>query len=515
MRRSGILVGLATVAALWSAASGAVAVRAATPTAVTDVGIVPDALRISAGPWSVAPAAGALLAGTLATATVSGIPTPHDAPPADAVARIDPVPAEVAGPTVSAPGPASREPSLRMRATYDVDTDVSWSTRVVHVDTRIDIVNTSGGPASRIVLNTVAAKIGSMHLGSVVVDGKPVSVTIRDQSILVPLRPAQPAGASFTVRVKYRGRVGLSTAGHSWMWAKQNNVMNLYRFIPWLSRAVPFNRDNHGDPFVLPTSPEVRVRLTSDRRLTWATSGERASADGRTQTFVARNVRDFNATASPDYKVTSARTADGETLVRVYTIHGRADLLMASTLRAMKQFEAWVGPYPWPVYNVAESAGGFAMESPALIWMPMTEFTDADVRYITAHETAHQWFYGAVGNDQTTDMFADEAMSDFLSRKLVHRMRGSLCSKDRFDKSLYQYSGSCYFEIIYVQGSRWIDDLRRTMGDGPFWSTVRRYYRDNLFTISSDKTLLEAWRDTAGDRLVARYRVRFPSIYPK
>jgi hypothetical protein len=425
------------------------------------------------------------------------------------------VPPEPAGAVAAAATePASGEPSLRMRATYDVHADVDWATRAVRVDARISIVNTSGGPAGRIVLNTVAPNVGSMHLGSVVVDGRAVAATVRDQSILVPLDPPRPADASISVRVRYRGRVGLSTAGHSWMWAKQNDVLNLYRFIPWLSRVVPFNRDNHGDPFVTPSSPRVRVTFTSDRRLTWATSGVRVAADGRSQTFLAQNVRDFNATASPDYAVRSRRTGDGETLVRVYTIHGRSELLMASALRALKQYEAWVGPYPWPVFNAAESAGGFAMESPALIWMPMQEFTDADVRYITAHETAHQWFYAAVGNDQTTDMFADEATSDFLARRLVHRMRGSLCPKDRFDRTLYHYSGSCYFEVIYVQGSRWIDDLRKTMGDGPFWATIRQYYLDNLFTISTDRTLLEAWRSTAGDRLLARYRVRFPSLYP-
>ena len=414
-------------------------------------------------------------------------------------------------------GPRAAAPTDRttydMTATYDVDASFDWDTRAVRVDTTIDITNTSGGPVGRLMLNTTAAAIGSMNLGRVTVDGTRVRPRVSGQTIMVRLPQTLVEDGTVRVRVVYSGRAGLSTAGHDWMWAKGNDVLNLYRFIPWLSRKLPFQRDNHGDPFVTPTSPEVKVRLTADRRLVYATSGAARRVNGRTQTFVAHDVRDFNVTASPRYSVLSKRTKDGDTLINVYTVNGRADLLMRSAQRAFKAYEAWIGQYPWPIFNVAESAGGYAMESPALIWMPMDKFTDADVRYITAHETGHQWFYGAVGNNQATDMFADEAMTDFISRTLVNRMRSSYCADDRFDKTLYQYSGSCYFEVIYVQGSRFIDQIRRRVGDGPFWNAIRTYYAANLFKVSDDKTLLEALREPAGSWALRRYRVRFPSLY--
>ena len=409
-------------------------------------------------------------------------------------------------------GPTDRT-SFRMTATYDVALDIDWDTRRVAVDTRMGITNTSGGPVGRLMLNTAAAAIGGMRLGRLVVDGQRVQPRVSGQTIVVRLPQTLPEGGAMQVRVTYTARAGVSTAGHAWLWARANDVLNLYRFIPWLSRRVPFQRDNHGDPFVTPVSPEVRVAITADRRLTYATSGERIGVDGRTQRFIARNVRDFNVTASPSYRVLSKRTRDGDTLVRVYTVNGRGDLLMRSAQRALRAFESWIGPYPWPVFNVAESAGGYAMESPALIWLPMEEFSDAEVPYITAHETGHQWFYGVVGSDQSTDMFADEAMTDFIARRLLNRIRSSTCSDDRFDRSLYDYSGACYFEVIYVQGSRFIDQIRRRMGDRRFWNTIRRYYEDNRFGLSSNRRLLETLREAAGDWVLRRYRTRFPSLY--
>ena len=50
-------------------------------------------------------------------------------------------------------------------------------------------------------------------------------------------------------------------------------------------------------------------------------------------------------------------------------------------------------------FKVVQSAGGFGMESPGLIWIPFG-VGSANLRYLVTHETAHQWFYGLVGNDQ-------------------------------------------------------------------------------------------------------------------
>jgi hypothetical protein len=443
-----------------------------------------------------------LLGASLVGSAAAAIPAPP----------VVPVPPVTDG--ASPQGGAVRRTSHKLDATYDVSVDIGWASRSVRVDTRIDMVNTSGGPIARLELNTTAPVRGAMRLHRVLVDGDEVhSVEVTGQTIVVLLPQTLQVGADLTVRVVYTGRASFGTADSQWMWSRDNNVLSLYRFIPWISRQLRFERPNHGDPFMTPSSREVRVRLTADRQLTYATSGERLSTNGLTQTFVARNVRDFNVTASPDYDVRSRQTADGDTVVRVFTRHGRAELVMTWALKSLKAYEDWVGEYPWPVFNVAESSGGYAMESPALIWLPMTQFTDDQVKYLVAHETGHQWFYAAVGNDQTTNMFADEAMTDFLARTLTNRLRGSYCGKDRFDKPLYDYGETCYFEVIYIQGSRWIDDLRKDMGNERFWAVVRRYYADNLHKLSNDRRLLEAFRSEAGDWVVPRYRKRFPSLY--
>jgi aminopeptidase N len=152
------------------------------------------------------------------------------------------------------------------------------------------------------------------------------------------------------------------------------------------------------------------------------------------------------------------------------------------------------------------------MESPGMAWIPGFRSV-ADQAFLVAHETAHQWFYGIVGNDQATDAFADEAMAEYLSRKARGVMRASRCRRDRLDKSIHAYRPGCYYETIYVQGALFLDDLRRDFGNEAFRRAIRRYARRHDLAMGSDRMLLEAFRQEMGNKVLKRFRQRFPSLY--
>jgi hypothetical protein len=125
-------------------------------------------------------------------------------------------------------------------------------------------------------------------------------------------------------------------------------------------------------------------------------------------------------------------------------------------------------------FSVAQSAGGDGMESPELIWLPR-EAAGSHLRWLTLHETAQQWFYGLVGSDQAQQPFADEAAADMLARTASGIWRASRCPTARLDRSIYAYSARCYFEIVYVQGSGLLDEIRAQMGSTAFWAAIRGY----------------------------------------
>jgi hypothetical protein len=335
-----------------------------------------------------------------------------------------------------------------------------------------------------------------------------------NQTTRVPLQPALEPGGTRTVVVAFRARLRTTSAARTFFFTKVRGVAQLYRVIPWLSRAIPFSGQGHGEPFLTPVSPRVEVTLSSDRRLVWATTGRRVRRDGpRREIHRATDVRDFVITASQGYRVTRGRSRDRQTDIVAYTRRASGQRWIALARTELARYERLTGVrYPYPTFRIAESTAGLAMEAPALIWIPDTRGA-ADHPFLISHETAHQWWYSLVGNDQARSAFADEAMADYFSRKARLSIRGSRCRRDRLDREIRAYSSRCYFEVIYIQGAGFLEQLRQDFGDRKFRRAVRAYTRAHRLGIGSNKALLEAFRDEMGNGVRKRFRARFPSLY--
>jgi hypothetical protein len=404
--------------------------------------------------------------------------------------------------------------SVALRATYSTTLRLNYRTRAFRVHSAATITNTSGGPIDRVEFNTAVARLGSMSLKSVLVDGVSVAAKVKDQTIVVPLGGVLPAGAATVVRIKYSARLRTSLSGSSWMFTKAHGIVDAYRWLPWVSRATPFSRPNHGDPFVTPVSPHVRVTFVTDRRLDFATSGDRVSvsADGRTQVFEATNVRDFTVTAAPDFHSRSV-VVRGTRIRYYYRSNANAARILDAAADAFRALEARLGDYPYPTFRVVQSAGGYGMESPRLIWIPYG-VGSSNVRYLVTHETAHQWFYGLVGNDQARAPFADEAAADFVARYVTGLKRGSRCPTGRLDLTIYSYTSRCYYEKVYIQGGNLIDAARKRMGSTAFWNAMRGYVAANRYgLVAGNQTLLNALDDGTSKDLSTLFAPRFPRLY--
>lgn len=399
--------------------------------------------------------------------------------------------------------------SLGLSATYDAAATLKWSKSKLIVASTALVTNGTDEPVEAITFNLLPAKVGRMTLKSVTVGELPATAQVTGQTVGVTLPTPLLPTEQVAVTIRYVALFGSTSGNSQWLFMKANGIATAYRWIPWLSKQVAFKRPNFGDPFVTAVSSDVRVSLTSDRPMKFATSGVQTGVSGLTQTFEAHNVRDFNFSASPHY-LTRSSTWEG-VKVTVYYRNLPSVKLLDWTIAALRRFSNKVGPYPYATLSVAETPGGYGMESPAMTWIPQNTPLSSR-RFIATHEMAHQWFYGVVGNNQAEQPFTDEAMAEFLTRDFLGH-RASRCALATLDSTVYEYSDHCYYEVIYVQGERYLNDYRLRVGDSAFWAGVQNYYQTYRFSITGIRQLWDILDAAAPPELAGGHEERFPRTF--
>jgi hypothetical protein len=411
------------------------------------------------------------------------------------------------------PVAAAAPNSLGLTARYDVDAKLSFATGTLVVHSVATVTNPRSRGVGRLSFNLLPARIGNLELKKVTVDGEPAEAKISDQTVIVTLPAPLDGGAKAVVAIDYRATLRSTLGDKNFLFAKVSGIVTAYRWVPWLSRAVRFKRPNFGDPFVTGISPRVRATITTDRPAAIAATGRRTAVDGLTQTFVAHNVRDFNFAASTKYKRRST-TWNGITITAYY-IKLNPDRLLKSAKRAVRAYSNKVGAYAYKRLAVAESSGGIGMESPGLVWIP-EQTRSGNVPYLVAHEIAHEWFYAVVGNDRALEPFAAEGIAEFLARDLTSTWRKSKCPPRDLDKTIYEYSRSCYYEVVYIQGARYLKAYRTRVGADAFWAGVRDYYQTYRWQMPGTRVLLDTLDAAAiaAGKEPGSHTARFPRLYP-
>ena len=93
------------------------------------------------------------------------------------------------------------------------------------------------------------------------------------------------------------------------------------------------------------------------------------------------------------------------------------DLATKISKESIEIFNDMFGKYPYNIYSVIASdfyIGG--MEYPTLSMIDEGLYTNKNkflLEYVIAHETAHQWWYSVVGNDEVSEPWLDEALTEY------------------------------------------------------------------------------------------------------
>lgn len=274
---------------------------------------------------------------------------------------------------------------------------------------------------------------------------------------------------------------------------------------------------------------------------------ESSVADGLAYTFVAGLARNFVLVAGNQFAWESRQV--GDTLVRSYyrpgsAVGGRAALEAAAAALAL--FNERFGAYPFTELDVVEVAlggGAAGMEATGLIMIgsdyydpeaanPLASLrglvpgiVGADVlQFTTAHEVAHQWWFGVVGSDPYREPWLDESLTNWSSAFYVDEIMGAeagAVARDMFMRLPYlevlargdqplnrpvdEYGPLQYSAIVYGKGALMYDVLRQELGDETFFAFLQRYYADHRFGRATGDTWLRTLNEVAGRDMTPFY----------
>ena len=224
------------------------------------------------------------------------------------------------------------------------------------------------------------------------------------------------------------------------------------------------------------------VQLTVPEELIVGSTGElleeRANPDGtKTLVFRAERAHDFAWVASSRFQI-KGLIWNG---ILVRTLHLNKPFIAEIALEVLRYFSEQFGLYGYKQLTVAQVTVGGGMEYPAVIMIAgggEVEIT---------HEVAHQWWYGAVGNDETTEAWLDEAFAVFSEELFKIKRRGlPLSSRSSFYfrepgipllTPANQFTSlNLYFEAVYRKGSGVLWMLLGLLGEEALIKTLKTYY---------------------------------------
>jgi len=484
-----------------------------------------------AGCKNTSPATQTIPASATQTATPTRQPTTTPVP-------ASPTPIEV--PLTQKPTPTLLLQNLDLSTQYIISATLDYGWRFLSVSQEITYPNTSTEAITDLTLVVQPNwRSGAFKLMEFAIDGQPVeNYTLEIIRLNTPLQQPLPPGEFLDITLSYEITIppiltsedfGPNPFGYT---IRQMNLTDWYPFVPpyitgqgWLVHNPWF----YGEHLVYPAANfDVTIELVNAPEGTVIAASASDQGAGDLHHYQIKQARNFVWSVSPEYQLRRERV--GDTLVLGYSyLSDDYPALGAfrATVEALKLFNKLFGPYPYDSLSVIEADFNHGMEYSGLFYLSKAFYNQYNgnpgnyLVTIAAHETAHQWWYGLVGNDQALEPWLDESFCTY-SEKLFYEnvypddlkwwweVRVNYYNPSGWiDKTIYDTPGYLpYRDAVYLNGAKFFHELRKLIGDDAFFAFLQDYViqsTDKLATTADFFKILAAHTDVDWKPLVAEY----------
>lgn len=377
------------------------------------------------------------------------------------------------------------------------------------------------------------SEIGDIKIDSVAVNNSEMRYSEENQILKISLDRELKPGEITEVALDFTLKIPRSRdrLGH---YREQYSITNWYPILSIYDEVAaawdenpfhPVGESNYSD------TSDYTVEVAVPKGMVVVTTGVQKDIDNVDTmdkfTFTASNIRDFVLFMSKDYKVIS-KEVDGVKVNSYYMKQeDTAKRMLDLACKSLEFFNDTYGKYPYPEYDVVESSlEGGAMEYPTVTQMGPYNKMDEQYRPDTltfydeavVHETAHQWFYSTIGNNEFMDPILDETFTSYATALFFENLYGEynpLAVKGAFLSDLYRYTSPIYRStdkytwndfgvIVYKIGPVVLEDLRRKVGQEKFAEIFKTYYETYKFRNATLQGFLKIVEEKAGSE-VSKY----------
>jgi hypothetical protein len=445
-------------------------------------------------------------------------------PPANQSPTTTPLPTQA--PTATSVEPS--EPAELPLPLYEMEVDFYYSLHTVVVKQHVTYTNRAGEslPELLIVVETMnypsVFQMKSFTWG----DGTPIQSYVWEGSWLrvtlpAPLQPGQSIQLAMGYELNLPSPVQSSTTrpvpfGYS---ARQTNLVDWYPMIApykvgvgWLAHPPSY----YGEHLVYESADyEITLRILDESAGIIIAASSPDLGDATSHRYQMNAARSFAFSFSPEYEVLTRQAGNVIISSYYYPFHAAAgEKALQVTAEAVELFSRLFGDYARPSLTVVEADFLDGMEYDGMYFLSngfynLYQGTPGEYLVaIAAHETAHQWWFGRVGNDQALEPWLDEALCTYSELIYYEALYPEAVQwwwsyrvdyyapSGRINITIYNPDGSttpymAYKNSVYLNGAHFFDDLRKQIGDAVFFEFLKDYSKQMLHHITTSKLFFE------------------------
>ena len=414
--------------------------------------------------------------------------------------------------TSPAPPPSptpSPTPIPLARPQYTLNLLIDYTRKAATVEETILYPNLSGESLPNLMLAVEPNLwMGGFSLQDLAVDDIPISTyNLEGQRLEIPLsQPLEPGSIvklslNFSLILPQMPAYSDPNDVRPQIYGYTSRQVNLVDWYPFVVPYIPgtgwvlHNPWFYGEHLVYDSADfDILVHFGDASEPKIAASGvELPSGDGRH--FRLENGRTFALSFSNLYEVKS-EVIDGVTVYSYYfPFYAPAgEAVLQTTSQALEIYAEHFGPYPYATLTAVQGDFDDGMEFSGFYFLSHDFYNLYDgtpknyLTIIAAHETAHQWWFDLVANDQALEPWLDEALATYCEHVFFEQLSPDLVDwwwsyrvdfyhpAGKLDTRIYDAGGyRAYTDAVYLNGAHFLEDLRQRIGDEAFFAFLKDY----------------------------------------